>query len=137
MLYAWVAWLGIVLIIQAVYAFWRGVYVPFFMSHRGQSTVSLWSRLRGGMIYGGSGIGLLAVTMGTFLRGLETRRSFVVPGGILCIAGTVFLVKPTIAVKWAQDAYPDLSMSDPFSLAIVRAVGGILLLFGLLFLTIQ
>jgi hypothetical protein len=136
MLYAWTAWLGIVLVIQGIYSVQHGVYFPFFMAARG-ATVSFLSRLKAGLVYAGSGIGLLTVTIYEAFRKIEIKRSVLVPAGVLCISGILFLVKPTTGIKWAQDAYPDLSLEDPLSLGIARAVGGILLLFGLLFLAIQ
>src|SRR4029077_528934 len=135
MLFAWTAWLAVVLIIQAGYILRRGVIAPFFMTPRENSSLPVWKRVNPAIIYLVSGVGLFAITMNEVIHRSGIRRGAIIPAALLSVAGVIFLTRPVIAIMWARSAHPGLSMSDPLSLNISRVIGAVLLFFGLLFLT--
>ena len=90
--------------------------------------------MRIGVIYLGSGFGLLAIVTNEVLHRSVVARSAIAPSALLVGLGILFLTRPALAARWAQDAHSNLSLKEPSTLVITKVVGAVLLYFGLLFL---
>jgi hypothetical protein len=131
---AWVAWLAVVLLMQAIYVLWSGVALPFFFSNTQIPRLTTGYRLASGLPYlGASGV-LFAIAVPIMLRRTIGVHAGDLANMALCAAPGVFLLAfPSSFVRLLKRTYPTLP-TEGSPVIFVRVVGAFALFFGLLFL---
>lgn len=136
-LVAWALWLGIVLLIQAVFIFRFGIVTPFFLQKAARRSVSKWVRVRDGLVYLLCAVLVLGVAAQVILKPVKHIEvlDLWLPVAFV-LGGIVFFVRPNTLIGWARTSYPDLAESTT-ALGFSRFIGAGLLFLGLLFLTLS
>jgi hypothetical protein len=131
--FAWIAWVGIVILVQAVYVLKVGVNRLFLFPNVGIPRLSISRRFQ--LCFITLACSVLPLFMASrivfhFRQGITLGDA--VSAAALCLPGIWFMIDPTTPIKWAQVSHPGLPLEDKFLLWISRFVGAVLLFTGLL-----
>jgi hypothetical protein len=136
MVLAYAAFAGICFFIQGCFYLQRGIDTPFFWVGDSRKRLSTYRRIVQGLICVTIGIGLLTLVISS----LQHRPGGIVgghlqPAALLGGPGILFMLSPDVGLRLVGRNAALVSQESSRRTAIVRAIGGLLLLGGLLFLT--